>query len=107
MVSNLVFRFHPFIVATRLTNPTTWLLLYSCKIRQQKHKSFCRSIITKSENLLKKIYRLTGFLLDETVPNEHTRSLANNKPVKSKRLCQVLINEKAKWSIQRHSVSGR
>lgn len=31
-VSSLVFRFHPFMVATRLTNPTTWLLLYSCRV---------------------------------------------------------------------------
>ena len=33
-VSSLVFRFHPFMVATRLTNPTTWLLLYSCRVQR-------------------------------------------------------------------------
>jgi hypothetical protein len=35
-VSNLVFLFHPFMAATKLTNPTTWLLLYSCRVRRQQ-----------------------------------------------------------------------
>lgn len=43
-MSNLVFLFQPFIVATRLTSPTTWLLLYSCKSQDAWLRPLCNQM---------------------------------------------------------------
>jgi hypothetical protein len=82
MTSNLVFLFHPFMVATRFTRPITWLLLYSYKKkkkiyiyqRQLKHISINPYFVFSY--LIKR-----GILQDEHGPSVHIRSLGGNKPV--------------------------
>jgi hypothetical protein len=76
-ISNLVFLFHPFMAATKLTNPTTWLLLYSCRV----HKQHTCSFVSQHKHEITVRWNKTEFLLDETVPSEHTQSPANSKPV--------------------------
>jgi hypothetical protein len=76
-VSNLVFLFHPFMAATKLTNPTIWLLLYSCRVQT----SDVSSSVSQQTHDIDVRFSFDEFLLDETMPSECTRSPVNSKPV--------------------------
>lgn len=76
--SSLVFLFQPFIVATRFTNPTIWVLLYS-----YKSQDIFRLVLPKNSKIrcLPKTYAKHEILQGEHGPNGNILFREDSKPV--------------------------